>query len=490
MASQRDIIAYFLKPENIDKLKDYPKIIKLITNNKTIPSALRLYVRNIAGITDKITEDFFSKSELAEIKKRVASAQAEGSMGNVPTSGLTSSSLGVKDQKSNVIGYSGNKLSTKGIFNDPETNIDMTLGQASFSIDDKGNIKVTDTHNFDRDAVGGGYKNPEYFPPKKITKKAVPHIDTYDNLKDYMDKPGYSGNTGYKKYENKSMRDLIQMIPNEALSYEQDETTRDLLSRATKAYKAGTIDSSQMARILGKLKGTDIPIEIDIGKITQTDKLKANPEFAEYIARDTKPEEGFYSYGKEYEDVGIPSEIRKQAQKYVNMATGGRVGYSKGSPEPLEIDDREKTIAFDLFQRLKDIEEQYTGERIVGDPSPLNLDPSDRRQGTLMADASTEMDQAPDSFLRPRRYDIIEGKELPAETLDDFDVMFRKPNATGGRVKLGSGSGVIDYGKKYLKYKDRPTQERLNKIIDDLTAGGAMTPDSALDLALKQIREE
>jgi hypothetical protein len=62
--------------------------------------------------------------------------------------------------------------------------------------------------------------------------------------------------------------------------------------------------------------------------------------------------------------------------------------------------------------------------------------------------------------------------------------------ATGDRVKLAGGSGVIDYGKKYLKYKDRPTQERLNRIIDDLTAGGAMTPDAALDIGLRQIREE
>jgi hypothetical protein len=273
------------------------------------------------------------------------------------------------------------------------------------------------------------------------------------------------------------------------------------------------------------------------------------------------------------------------------LKEGGRVGYALGSPEPLNVSNEEKRIAFDLYQALKDIEEQYTGETIAGDPSPQNLDPSDRRQGTLMADATTELDQAPDSFLRPRRYDIIEGKELPAETLEDFDVMFRKPNATGGRVnyengdivnppasmmvdtttfnpipedaarqkintlakyiaqasvgddeemskgkeaiefiqpllknveenfgtsredvmkmlreelltfmkpkkaaggrvKLGSGAGVIDYGKKYLKYKDRPTQERLNKIIEDLREGGAMSADAALDLALKQIREE
>jgi hypothetical protein len=284
--------------------------------------------------------------------------------------------------------------------------------------------------------------------------------------------------------------------------------------------------------------------------------------------------------------VGPGGKVRAYGLK-----EGGRVGYALGSPEPLNVSNEEKRIAFDLYQALKDIEEQYTGETIAGDPSPQNLDPSDRRQGTLMADATTELDQAPDSFLRPRRYDIIEGKELPAETLEDFDVMFRKPNATGGRVnyengdivnppasmmvdtttfnpipedaarqkintlakyiaqasvgddeemskgkeaiefiqpllknveenfgtsredvmkmlreelltfmkpkkaaggrvKLGSGAGVIDYGKKYLKYKDRPTQERLNKIIEDLREGGAMSADAALDLALKQIREE
>ena len=103
---------------------------------------------------------------------------------------------------------------------------------------------------------------------------------------------------------------------------------------------------------------------------------------------------------------------------------------------PLAIDDREKTIAFDLFQRLKDIEEQYTGERIVGDPSSLTLDSSDKQPAIKVADATTEMDQAPDSFLRPRRYDIIEAKELPAETLDDFDINFRKPNAAGGIASL------------------------------------------------------
>jgi len=90
---------------------------------------------------------------------------------------------------------------------------------------------------------------------------------------------------------------------------------------------------------------------------------------------------------------------------------------------PLAIDDREKTIAFDLFQRLKDIEEQYTGERIVGDPSSLTPDSSDKQPAIKVADATTEMDQAPDSFLRPRRYDIIEAKELPAPLPPDVSRM-------------------------------------------------------------------
>ena len=53
---------------------------------------------------------------------------------------------------------------------------------------------------------------------------------------------------------------------------------------------------------------------------------------------------------------------------------------------------------------------------------------------TLVADASTEMEQSPDSFLRPKRYDILTGLDVPAETLEDFDVNFRNPNAQGGRT--------------------------------------------------------
>ena len=93
------------------------------------------------------------------------------------------------------------------------------------------------------------------------------------------------------------------------------------------------------------------------------------------IGRDDGPSKSTTSTKSTPTNVGNPFGYQK----------GGRVGYALGSPEPLNVSNEEKRIAFDLYQALKDIEEQYTGETIAGDPSPQNLDPSDRRQGTLMA---------------------------------------------------------------------------------------------------------
>jgi hypothetical protein len=154
------MVGFLLKPENIERLKDNPKLVKKLTKIKALPSSIRLYLRNIAGVTDKITEDFFSKSELAEIKKRVSEAEARGSMGFRRTSGQTESS-----KQKNSIGYSNKegKLSLSRALTDPAINIDMTLGQASFSKDDKGNFTVTDSHNFDKNKVGDGYDNLKEF---------------------------------------------------------------------------------------------------------------------------------------------------------------------------------------------------------------------------------------------------------------------------------------------------------------------------------------
>ena len=170
------MVSFLLKPENLKRLKNNKKLVKQLTKIKALPSSVRLYLRNLAGVTDKITEDFFSKGELAEIKKRVSKAKANKSMGDAAISGLTTTGTG----RDNIIGYQleEGRLSLAKAFTDEATNIDMTLGQATFSTDDKGNIKIVDTHNFYPSAGGGTiYEDKEYFPPREEFRSVVPHRD-------------------------------------------------------------------------------------------------------------------------------------------------------------------------------------------------------------------------------------------------------------------------------------------------------------------------
>jgi len=296
------MVSFLLKPENLEKLKDNKKLVKKLTKIKALPSSVRLYLRNLAGVTDKITEDFFSKSELSEIKKRVAEAEANKSMGKKSISGYT------KAEK-NAIGYrpydrvkedEGGKMSLIGAFINPSTNIDMTLGQASFSKNKEGEIIVKDTHDFES-IEGAGYAETEYFPDSQYVKykQVVPHRDTYDSINEMLEDPNVS------EKDKDFMKNIQTLMPNEALSYEIGESNKQLLNRAYEALQEGTIDPSKYARIVaGMNQGEGIPIELNIGKITQEDKLKANPNFAEYIAYDT-------------EKVGIPTLIKNQAKKFI-----------------------------------------------------------------------------------------------------------------------------------------------------------------------------
>jgi hypothetical protein len=146
---------------------------------------------------------------------------------------------------------------------------------------------------------------------------------------------------------------------------------------------------------------------------------------------------------------------------------------------PLTIDEKEKTIAFDLFQRLKDIEEQYTGERTVGDPSPLNLDPSDRRQGTLMAggdfpefetysdviDAYEIDNMGYDNLTDYINKQNIKIKEIEMSPLADLKKTFK--GATGGRVGFYAGSSLADFAPQikelYLSGEGTPN---INKFLN------------------------
>ena len=301
-----ELMTWVLKPENLERLKNNKGLVKQLTKIKALPSSVRLYIRNLAGVTDKITEDFFSKGELAEIKKRVAEAKANKSMGDAAISGQTTTGTG----RDNIIGYQFDKgkLSLAKAFTDEATNIDMTLGQATFSTDDKGNIKIVDTHNF-APSEGGGtiYEDKEYFPQRKKFRSVVPHRDTHDEYDEKLQDPETSDEEK-EWYEN-----WKKIMPDESVSFTTPESDKQLLKRAKKALEAGDIDSSKYARIVaGMQQGEGIPIELNIGNITQEDKYKANPEFAKYIAQDTKS-----GYGKEYENVGIPTLIRNQARKYI-----------------------------------------------------------------------------------------------------------------------------------------------------------------------------
>ena len=62
-----------------------------------------------------------------------------------------------------------------------------------------------------------------------------------------------------------------------------------------------------------------------------------------------------------------------------------------------------------------------------------------------------DLEQSPDSFLRP------------GETLEDFDVEFRRPNAQGGRIPFGSGGQAI---------KEKNIQEAIAEFgLEALNAG-------------------
>ena len=70
-----------------------------------------------------------------------------------------------------------------------------------------------------------------------------------------------------------------------------------------------------------------------------------------------------------------------------------------------------------------------------------------------------DLEQAPDSYLKP------------GETLEDFDVTFRRPNSTGGRIGYSSGSDdKKDKFKKKLPIEipTSPLDERINELYERL----------------------
>jgi len=67
----------------------------------------------------------------------------------------------------------------------------------------------------------------------------------------------------------------------------------------------------------------------------------------------------------------------------------------------------------------------------------------------------------------------------------DINKYYEDKKAKGGRVGLVTGSG--DYAKEYLKYADKATQDKFNKLVNELSIN--MSFESAISLALSEIRE-
>jgi len=345
------LLDYFLTPKNVERgvnlLQGNQGIVNTLTGLPIGPASGRAYIRNLSGSTEPITEDFFNTDQLSEIKRRTAESMANKSMIYDPDAFEKYRGDAIRASR-NVIPYNlESPLSLKSTFTDPKVDIDMTLGQATHKQNPDGTISVIDKHDFGgfEGGVRAGFYSPEgsegfwgqpttreqIVPPSEEREKMIfegeraPVEEMYDTPGEgfmgvtYKTLPGVEWETYPPEYETQK--------------YRVSEQPENVTKRAIDAYKTGTISKSKLARIVGGFYGqTDraideeeeqwdtgfergdigssaIPVNINLGLISHLDKLRANPNFARYIA-DTRT---------------IPSQIRKDAQRIVPKGpTSGR----------------------------------------------------------------------------------------------------------------------------------------------------------------------
>ena len=354
------LIDWLLTAENVDKAgkwaKKNVKLIEKLTQNKMLPSAARLYLRSISGSKTKITEDFFSESELAEIKKRVAEAEVSKALTGFATSGA--GSLGRAVEGHSGIGYATSKAKTlMNALKYPDVNIDMTLGQAGFYRNEDGTYQVYDKHNFSN-MMGSLYW---YGNEKEIASQI-------ESLSSLYDSDVVAGKI-IKKFD--TVEPNKEVLAKVIEAYKNGDITLTKLMRTVGGYLASD-DTKEVVKKDTDYKGneyeyvdrvetedTGVPISINIGTISQKDKYQVDKksgfpeereitdtiqkyeydkaptmgeEYAQMIFDDarTYPRGALeHPSGKsrtdfldplpktEFEDVGIPSAIRMEAQKYI-----------------------------------------------------------------------------------------------------------------------------------------------------------------------------
>ena len=342
------LLDYFLTPENVQRgvnlLQGNQGIVNTLTGLPIGPASGRAYIRNLSGSEEPITEDFFNADQLAEIKNRTASSMAEASMNPSSFNALN-----------RVVDYNLEKpISMKGIFSNPVTDIDATLGKYTYKQNPDGTVSAIDTHDFDSiegggqqfyDQKKGGIGTPEY-----LGTRGLPFLEPWS----VPAEPGFYIQSDDVHYGPANMYDTYpggRFVPGEPeylMTQEEDifSPREDTLKEVFDAYHKGDITGSKLARIIGGVyghSGTDmrpdddiysetadylmrnnpnwtrsgIPVNINLGIISHRDKLKANPNFARYIA-----------------DTGtIPSQIRQEAQKIAPRRIAPRHSPHGGGPE-------------------------------------------------------------------------------------------------------------------------------------------------------------
>ena len=172
------------------------------------------------------------------------------------------------------------------------------------------------------------------------------------------------------------------------------------------------------------------------------------------------------------EDTSLGNKLALNTDEFQKLLDIPGVFKASDAPQPPVRPDVQEIELFNRFNRENPEKKTEGGNKL-------------QSKEFLLADATTEMDQAPDSFLRPKRFDIIEGKELPAETLEDFDVAFRKPNAKGGRVNLQAGTNVMTLNPVF---PEKSTNFMLDepKLID--VPGGFILP-AGISLGAKRLSD-
>ena len=356
------ILDLFLTPQNVERgvnlLQSNKGIVDALAHNLTfLPSSARLYAKNLAGSERPVNEDFFSKSQLAEIKNRTAKQMAERSMKYRPDD-----AYGFYDSwqdVNRVVDYEpGTSISMSGIFKDPKVDIQGTLGKYTYRENPDGTISAIDKHDFDFIEGGSGIygkeKNIGVGTPKYEGYTELPFLDPLEFPAEEgqfvsmgTDEKGFdlvapAGPANmYQPYfpGGESMGPLAGKFLEGDPAYrrtkfeEKYSSQEEVLQEAIDAYKNGEISGSKLMRVIGGmygLQGQDltpkhpyaelmttgsdrmresldtgfIPVNINLGRISQLDKLKANPNFARYIATTGV----------------IPSQIRKQAEKERDFA--------------------------------------------------------------------------------------------------------------------------------------------------------------------------